>query len=185
VDLKTIHNWVKQGHIDGRRTPGGHLRFDRRQVVRFLRDYDYPIPSEVAGPEPRVLLDSLRGADWRDVRLLLGRDGVRLSTGLFETTLALSEQIDEVVVFDLDCRDLDHLAQLLQALRGWPALRSLWAVGVGRSAPARRRFLGAGGDAALPGGCATELDLLLCWLVGRERVAPALAELSPAAPSAS
>ena len=45
VDLKTVHNWVAAGHLFGRRTAGRHLRFARASVVRFARQYGYPIPT--------------------------------------------------------------------------------------------------------------------------------------------
>ncbi len=56
VDLKTIHNWAERGRIPHFRTPGRHLRFRREDVLDFLRKYGYPIPPEIAGRRPRVLL---------------------------------------------------------------------------------------------------------------------------------
>lgn len=68
VDLKTIHHWVTRGKLPERRTHGGHLRFRRPEVVRFLRRHGYPLPASVtrvrgrvgvATPLPESLLDAI------------------------------------------------------------------------------------------------------------------------------
>lgn len=56
VDLKTIHNWADRDEIPHFRTPGRHLRFQRADVLDFLRKYGYPIPVELSYHKPRVLL---------------------------------------------------------------------------------------------------------------------------------
>jgi len=44
VDLKTIHNWVNRGSIKAFRTPGRHLRIRRGDVLRFMKEFGYPVP---------------------------------------------------------------------------------------------------------------------------------------------
>lgn len=41
ADLKTIHNWVKNGSLIGFRTPGRHLRFKRSEIDVFLAKYGF------------------------------------------------------------------------------------------------------------------------------------------------
>ncbi|MDP3274378.1 MAG: helix-turn-helix domain-containing protein [Deltaproteobacteria bacterium] len=59
VDLKTVHNWVERGDIEAFSTPGRHLRFRRRSLLRFLRRYNMTIPAEIAPSKPRVMLVGL------------------------------------------------------------------------------------------------------------------------------
>ena len=47
VDLKTVHRWVRRGRMRGHRTKGGHLRFRRIEVVRFLRERRLRIPDDI------------------------------------------------------------------------------------------------------------------------------------------
>lgn len=56
VDLKTIHHWAERGKIPHHRTQGGHLRFRRNDVVRFLRAHTYPVPEELGAVRPQVAL---------------------------------------------------------------------------------------------------------------------------------
>jgi len=56
VDLKTIHNWADRGEIRHFRTPGRHLRFQRGDVLDFLRRYGYPVPAGLVDGVPRLVL---------------------------------------------------------------------------------------------------------------------------------
>ncbi len=47
VDLKSVHNWERRELLKGRRTPGGHLRFRRLEVIRFLRACGLEAPVEL------------------------------------------------------------------------------------------------------------------------------------------
>lgn len=55
VDAKTIHNWVKRGALKAFRTPGRHLRFAKGDVVKFMAEHGYPIPSDLKTTEPSAL----------------------------------------------------------------------------------------------------------------------------------
>jgi excisionase family DNA binding protein len=50
VDLKTIHNWVDRGRLDGFRTPGRHPRFTRENIEAFVTRGGYP--AELLGALP-------------------------------------------------------------------------------------------------------------------------------------
>jgi excisionase family DNA binding protein len=41
VDLKTVHKWVQIGALPHFRTPGGHIRFHRDEVERFVREQGF------------------------------------------------------------------------------------------------------------------------------------------------
>ena len=56
VDLKTIHNWVGRGEIESFRTPGGHLRFRRQDILEFLNRFHYPIPDGFAPSRCRIAI---------------------------------------------------------------------------------------------------------------------------------
>lgn len=56
VDLKTIHNWVGRGEIESFRTPGGHLRFRRQDILDFLIRFHYPIPQGFAPSRSRIAI---------------------------------------------------------------------------------------------------------------------------------
>lgn len=177
VDLKTIHNWVNRGHLVGRRTSGRHLRFDRIQVVRFMRGYGYPIPDALRSLPLRVVVDSPRGSAWPVVRYLRRGSVLTLCAGLFHVALTLARGEQEVLVIDLDSRDAALVGELISALRGQDVTASLWLIGLSKSRSLRERFLSLGGDAALASGQERDVRLLARWAIGAEAERPARAEL--------
>ena len=44
VSLPSVVNWCKQGKIEALRTPGGHRRIPREEIVRFIRARGYAMP---------------------------------------------------------------------------------------------------------------------------------------------
>ena len=64
VDLKTVHRWVQRGVLRGHRTKGGHLRFRRVEVVRFLRQRRLPIPEETTSIPQKVPATEVKMEQW-------------------------------------------------------------------------------------------------------------------------
>lgn len=166
VDLKTIHNWVNQGHVFARRTEGRHLRFQRVEVVRFLRRFGYPVPLELGHMAPRVLVHRWRTA--------LRLPGVEQSDaeGLFSTVLEAAGGEYEIVVFALDSHDGAITRELVKALRSRPETRALSVVGVSRRPARRTEFVDHGGDVALAPGKATDVAHAVRWLTGGAATPP-------------
>jgi excisionase family DNA binding protein len=180
VDLKTIHNWVNQGHITGRRTKGRHLRFNRTEAVRFMRAYGYPIPTEVGAPPPRVVLD-LAPRSRSSLRKSLQR-GIDLTVceGLYAAALAVASGDQEVVVFDLDQRDMSQVRAFMTAIRGWRNSQGLVLIGVGRKPASRVAFLHAGGDVAIAASKETDLRGAAKWLTAGSEIQPQSLEFAGA-----
>jgi excisionase family DNA binding protein len=51
----TVVRWIDSGRLKAYATPGKHNRVARSELVVFMRDYDMPIPPDLA-PEPRRIL---------------------------------------------------------------------------------------------------------------------------------
>jgi excisionase family DNA binding protein len=49
VSPLSIINWVNAGRLSAFRTPGGHRRIRREDLVRFMRDNGLPLPEELDG----------------------------------------------------------------------------------------------------------------------------------------
>ncbi len=182
VDLKTIHNWVTQGHIRGSRTKGRHLRFERNRVVRFMREFGYPLPSYLGIAEPRVLVEaSLNGAWLGPLRRVAT---IVESEGLFACSLLLGSEPCEVALVGLD-HTLPRVLEFCSAVAAWEPTSGVALVGVGSKLQARQAFLTAGGTAALGSNKGSDIKALVQYLVGASSTSPASAEfMAPVARSA-
>ncbi len=164
VDLKTIHNWVRHGHLHGRRTKGRHLRFHRTEVVRFMRRFGYQVPEAVGQPVPRVVLVGLPAHNERAVRGL-GESVALESYGcLFDASLVVAAGEFEVVVVDLDQFPFEQVSELIAALRRRAVTQGIAVVGVSTGADRREDFVNAGGDIAVS--ASTDLRATVRWLTG-------------------
>jgi excisionase family DNA binding protein len=158
VDLKTIHNWVRGGHVLARRTEGRHMRFHRAEVVRFLRRFGYPIPPALGAAAPRVLVHTAR-AD-------VSAPGRTVREGLFATILEVARGDYEVLVLDLDAFDRKSESALVAAIRSCPETRCLYVVGMSRNPSRRRSFVRSSGDAAIARGNGHMVGRTAKWLTG-------------------
>jgi hypothetical protein len=85
VDPKSIHNWVDRGLIPGKRTPGGHLRFDPVEVRNACEGRGELVPSRLvafiagdvsAAPAAKPFL---KRASVEELTTELTRRGLRVS----------------------------------------------------------------------------------------------------------
>jgi hypothetical protein len=168
VDLKTIHNWVNQGYVFARRTEGRHLRFQRGEVVRFLRRFGHTVPPGMGRPAPRVFVQHgpLRAA------LRPGDAGAGASKGLFSMVLAVADGSYEVLIVELDSLERGMTRELVMALRSRPETRGLSVIGVSRHAARRADFVRAGGDVALGPGRPADLTLAIHFVTGGASAPP-------------
>ena len=57
VYVSTVANWIKAGKLKAYRTPGGHHRIKRTDLIKFMKEYSMPIPDDLQkGMESRILI---------------------------------------------------------------------------------------------------------------------------------
>ncbi len=124
VDLKTIHNWVDREQIKHFRTPGRHLRFRRKDVLDFLKRFDYPIPSELKRDEPSVLVLAVSSSTGLATRKLLGAGlSIDIHEDLFDLLLKAGQQPPDIIVAEAEFPGLD-LGKLRATLEHSPLTRT-------------------------------------------------------------
>lgn len=153
VSLPTIVNWIKGDRLRAHRTPGGHRRIAREDLLYFLRRYEMPIPEELLAPQegqPKILAvdddpderellkEILEGAGFS---VLLAADG-------FEAGLVVGGFRPNLVVLDLLMPTMDGFAALaaLRARKETAATPVIACTGMGDE-ETRRRVQEAGFDA--------------------------------------
>ena len=56
VAVASISKWIDDGQIEAGRTPGGHRRIAKEDLIAFLKRQKLPVPSELEETPPRVLV---------------------------------------------------------------------------------------------------------------------------------
>src|SRR5262245_42267433 len=78
VDISTVAEWIDRGKLPAYRTPGGHRRVHKKDLLSFLHDYKMPVPVMIQR-EKRVILVVEDDRDFRSlVRRTLDRPDVEI-----------------------------------------------------------------------------------------------------------
>ncbi len=124
VSLPTIVNWVKANRLKAHKTPGGHRRIARTDLIDFLQKYEMPVPKElVDGPSgPIRILAVDDDPDERDlVRTILEGAGyaVEMAESGFDAGLQVASFRPNLVILDLVMPGMDGFAAIA-SLRARP-----------------------------------------------------------------
>lgn len=156
VDSTTVITWVEQGKLPAYKTPGGHRRVKREDLIKFLEKFGMPIPPELAmSKKPRVLIvdddtgvrnfiqNAIKKADW-DCEIAEAIDG-------FQAGRMVQTFRPDVVVLDLRLPGIDGL-KVCKSLKEDPATKRIKILGISGYIPVENRkiFIEAGAEAYLP-----------------------------------
>lgn len=134
VSLATVVNWTRQGRLHAHRTPGGHRRIARDELLRFCQQHDYPLPGELTAPGPAVeqgpprVLILHRDLAWAELLrdyLRFDRDlDVTIADGALEAGFRLARLRPHLVLLDLELADVlvRSVATLAEELDPRPVL---------------------------------------------------------------
>lgn len=111
VDPGSVANWIDKGQLKAFRTPGGHRRIQKHDLLEFLRKLQMPIPPELQPKTKQVLIVD----DEREVANMLARAvsdtmpdwQVDRAYSGFEAGAAIATLRPDVVVLDIRMPGMD------------------------------------------------------------------------------
>ncbi|TNE86771.1 MAG: response regulator [Deltaproteobacteria bacterium] len=113
VSLPTVVNWVNSGLLSAHRTPGGHRRIARNDIIAFAREQNYPLSRELLGDDEggqRVLIvddEEDFAAMVRDYLTLKGGFEVEVADSGFAAGYTVARFKPHVILMDLMMPDMD------------------------------------------------------------------------------
>jgi excisionase family DNA binding protein len=111
VTADTIRKWAEAGRITVFKTPGGHRRIRREDLVRFLRDNNIPLHHDLSDGAVRILIVDDEKAVLSVVRRFLERAKspfeVRVAMDGFDAGQQMGVFRPDVVFLDLRLPGLD------------------------------------------------------------------------------
>lgn len=112
VSVKTITNWIEQGHIKAHKTVGGHRRILREDLYRFMTEHKMPLPDGEKGDsrkrilivdDDEIIVETIVLAleeDEHGYEVVSSRDG-------FEAGLQLNHFKPDLVILDIMMPDIN------------------------------------------------------------------------------
>jgi excisionase family DNA binding protein len=112
VSLPTVVNWINNGLLKAHKTPGGHRRIGRNDIVAFARANDYPLAQELLAASGRrrvLIVDDERdfGELVREYLAVTADMDVRVAMTGFQAGFIVARFKPDVIVMDLMMPDMD------------------------------------------------------------------------------
>lgn len=111
VAPRTVAKWFDAGKIDGYRLPaigkstikgvnGGDRRITRTSLIRFMKEYKFPLPVELVGGESSAFLFGISSQIIADGLTKAGFEVTNFGSGLFDLALGIADKIPGLLVMD-------------------------------------------------------------------------------------
>jgi excisionase family DNA binding protein len=109
VSHLTVTNWIRAGKLFASRTPGGHNRIRREDLLRFLIEHSFPVPQELATEGKQILVVDDERALAEVMAHALQQDGYQVSVAFdgYEAGLKMATLQPDLLVLDLIMPGLD------------------------------------------------------------------------------
>jgi two-component system, OmpR family, response regulator VicR len=109
VSHLTVTNWIRAGKLFASRTPGGHNRIRREDLLRFLIEHDFPVPRELAKEGKQILIVDDERALVEIMAQTLREDGYQVSIAFdgYEVGLQMATLRPDLLLLDLIMPGLD------------------------------------------------------------------------------
>lgn len=130
VSVATVVNWIDDGRLRAHKTPGGHRRISRDDLVAFAHHYEMPLGgAEVRGQrdKKRVLVvddDPAILTLYADALKIEGGFEVKTARSGFAAGLAVARWRPDVMLLDVHMPGMDGF-EVLERVRGADTLSDL------------------------------------------------------------
>ena len=132
VSPPTVVNWVNSGLLTAHRTPGGHRRIKREDIITFARENEYPLAPDLLGGSPASMGRKVLIVDdepdfsgmVRDYLVLKGGYDVEVAESGFAAGLTIARFKPHFIVMDILMPDMDGF-EVLRMLQDDPEMRAI------------------------------------------------------------
>lgn len=130
VSPPTVVNWIEAGLLGATKTPGGHRRIARGDLVHFAREHNYPLTRELLGlpPPARKVLIVDDEPDFCDMvrryLMLKGSFEVEVADSGFAAGITIVRFRPSIILMDILMPDMDGF-EVLRMLRADTEMRAI------------------------------------------------------------
>jgi len=134
----SVIRWINDGKLKAYATPGGHQRVTRENLLKFLKEFRIPIPSEVASPQKRVLIVDDDADMARVISRAFGRHPEVFKAEIchsgVDALIRIGHEPPHLVVLDIILPQMDGV-QVCRVLKLKPETRAIKIVAISGKKP--------------------------------------------------
>lgn len=154
VAVSSVSRWIDEGKLIAGRTPGGHRRIERDDLIQFLRQQKLRIPSGLKPSRPKVLIvdDDKQFARWlqEEIQERFPNCDLTLAFNGYTAGEIIGHSKPQVIILDLRLPGIDGF-EVCSRLKSNPLFKDTGVIAVtaDASAEASSRILEMGARACL------------------------------------
>lgn len=150
VNRVTVSDWVNTGKLPAFKTLGGHLRFRRTELTRFLKEKGVPVPPELSPSVPRILIADDEPSILKTLsrRIHARHPAVEIDTAGngVDAILKIGEKVPDILILDMVMPKMDG-AEVIRRLRENSGSSGIKILGISGYPKDEAEVLKAGADA--------------------------------------
>jgi excisionase family DNA binding protein len=141
----SVINWIDDGKLKAYVTPGGHHRVTREDLLKFLKQFNIPIPAELEEREKRVLIVDDDAEMARLIEKAFRKHAKDLRPEVCHTgvdaLLRIGQDVPDLVILDIVLPKMDGFL-VCKMLKTRPETRSIKIIGIsGKKVPITEKNL--------------------------------------------
>ena len=154
ADITTIKNWINAEKLKAYKTPGGHRRVKREDLMEFLQKYELPIPSQIKDDKLTILIVD----DDRNIVNIITRAikkqvwNIRIESAYdgYEAGIKVATTFPGLAILDNELPGIDGY-KVMQDIKANKKLKGIKILAItGKDIPETKdKFLSGGADAFL------------------------------------
>ncbi|MFW6130585.1 MAG: response regulator [Atribacterota bacterium] len=112
VDISTVAKWIDGEKLKAYKTPGGHRRVKRKDLLEFIQKHDIPMPPELEKIKPRVLVVDDNKMIVRNIKKALNRklkDKLEIEVAFdgYQAGRMIDKFLPDLIILDINLPGVD------------------------------------------------------------------------------
>jgi excisionase family DNA binding protein len=150
VNPRSVINWIEQDRLSSYRTPGGHRRIRREDLVAFLRKHQIPTPAELADGTYSIFIVEDEEEIVDLIRNFLSRQGgydISSASNGISALIEIGRSKPDLIILDIRIPGVDGL-EVCRRIKADPT-NTAAIVAISGQAEVEQKILQTGADAFL------------------------------------
>ena len=129
----SVINWINKGQLKAHTTPGKHRRIQKDDLLRFMEEFNIPIPPELKNNKHKILIvdddPAVLNLLEKTFSPLSNSVELQMTTNGVEALVSIGKDVPELIILDVIMPEMDGI-QVCHTLRSRPETKDIKIVAI-------------------------------------------------------